>query len=194
MLELLPLPKPPAPEMEIREMTPEEVLELKPIFEQRGGALPDPSISSFIGVFKRGTRVAFLCLQLKLHAQPLMIEEGHSEVFKPLISEVEKFILKKCGPQWVYTFTPAGKLTQLAQAMGMQLEPWCVMSKLVVPEAPPKDVTVTFDIPEMPNPPEESPNMQDVSDPHLSIRNLSEMPIADSISAIEETNSDATIN
>src|ERR1700723_3094757 len=76
--------------------------------------------------------------QIKLHAEPMWIENGHSDIFSALVREAERTVLRRCGPAWVYTFAPAGKVSQLAQAAGMQLEPWNVFSVLVMPETPSK--------------------------------------------------------
>lgn len=126
---------------EIRVMTPEEVAAEESVFAAQGASLPDTRYATFIGVFRGGKRVAFLVLQIKLHAEPLLIEEGHSAVLGPLVSFAERYILEKCGPQWVYLFAPAGRTAQLAQAMGMQLEPYVILSKLVQAETPSKGVT-----------------------------------------------------
>ena len=123
---------------DIRVMTPEEVALEAPIFEANGSPLPDPAVSVFLGVFRGGKRVAFLVIQLRLHAEPLWIEEGHSAVLPSLVKFAENYIIQKTGPQWLYLFTPAGKVTQLATHMGFQMEPWVVMSRLVVPETPDK--------------------------------------------------------
>lgn len=124
----------------VRELTPEEIKTVEHVFHATGNPLPDPAISTFIGAVRDGKVVGFLVLQVKLHAQPLWLEQGHSDLFAPIVSAAERHIIAKAGPQWVYCFAPAGKLSQMAQTMGMQLEPWCVLSKLVQPEAPSKSV------------------------------------------------------
>ena len=134
----------PPPEMlvpgadEVRVMTPEEIAAEEPMFLANGTPLPNPATCVFIGVFRGGKRVAFLALQVRLHAEPMYIEPGHSDVLTKLVRFAEKFILEKTGPQWVYLFAPAGRVAQLAAAMGMQQEPWVIMSKLVAPEIPDK--------------------------------------------------------
>jgi hypothetical protein len=138
-LEFLPPPTSNKAE-EYRVLTPEEVLTLAPIFEATGNPLPDPAISTFYGCLKDGKVVGFIVLQLKLHAEPVWIEEGHSAVFQGLVRGAESVIITRCGPQWVYLFAPAGRIAQLAAAMGMQTEPWVVMSKLVMPDIPAKPV------------------------------------------------------
>lgn len=143
-MEMLPVPPKtdPAPTQDcVKELSPEEIQAyVRPKYDAKGERLPDPNASTFVGIIRGGNIVGALCLQLKLHAQPMMIEDGYSEVFEPLVHGAEEIILKKCGPQWVYLFAPAGRLSQLAQAMGMQLEPWNVLSKLVMPEAPSKSI------------------------------------------------------
>ncbi len=136
-----------------RELTPEEIKSVEGVFLATGNPLPDPAISTFVGVVEGGEVVAFLVLQLKLHAQPMWIKEGHSQVFSPLVSEAERTIVKKLGSAWVYLFTPAGKLSQLAQAAGMQMEPWVVHSKLVQQELPRK---IGVDLLPIIDPPSES--------------------------------------
>ena len=136
-MDFLPLPK--DVENTERELTREEVEKyVKPGFDATGNPLPDPSISTFVGVIRGGKVVASLCLQVKLHAQPLQIEEGWGSVLPALVKAAEEIIITRCGAQWVYLFCPAGRLSQLAQTMGLQLEPWCVLSKLVAPEIPVK--------------------------------------------------------
>jgi hypothetical protein len=115
-----------------RELTAEEIQRyVKPGYDATNNPLPDPSISTFVGVFRGGKVVASIGLQLKLHAQPLQIEEGHAGVLPVLVAAAERIILQRTGPQWVYLFAPAGRLSQMASALGLQLEPWVVMSKLV---------------------------------------------------------------
>lgn len=121
-------------------MTSDEVSELAPIYAEYGASLPLPGTATFVGAFKNGRRVGFICLQAKLHAEPMHITEGHSDVFVSLVKAAEQLILSKVGPQWVYAFTPAGRVTQLAHTMGMRMEPYVVMSKLVQPEIPPEPV------------------------------------------------------
>ena len=138
MIEPLLPPTEPQSGISYRELTPEEIKSVEPIFTATGNPLPDPGISTFVGAVENGKVIGFLVLQVKLHAQPMWIEEGHSQIFSPLVAEAERTILKKAGPQWVYLFVPAGRLSQLAQSMGMGLEPWNVLSKLVQPEIPKK--------------------------------------------------------
>lgn len=115
-----------------RELTPEEIQQyVKPGYDATNNPLPDPSISTFVGVIRGGKVVASIGLQLKLHAQPLQIDEGQASVLPALVAAAERIILQRTGPQWIYLFTPAGRLAQIAQHMGLQLEPWVVMSKLV---------------------------------------------------------------
>lgn len=135
------------PKEGIRELTQDEIKTLEPIFTAAGTGLPDPAISTFIGKVVNGEVVAFLVLQLRLHAEPVWIKEGYSQNFLPLVSEAEKVILRKVGPQWVYLFAPAGKVAQLAQSVGMQIEPWVVLSRLVMPEAP---APITIDLDALP--------------------------------------------
>jgi len=151
---MIPLIPPPISESltdDIRELTPEEIAKyVKPGYDATGNTLPDPRYSTFVGVIKAGRVVASIGLQIKLHAQPLQIEDGYANVLPLLIRRTEEIILSRSGPQWVYLFTPAGKLTQLASHFGMQLEPWCVLSKLVAPEIPSKFEAVSeMKVPQM---------------------------------------------
>ncbi len=134
MIDMLPPPiTPTQPEGDCeRELTPEEIQQyVKPGYDATNNPLPDPAISTFVGVIRGGRVVASIGLQLKLHAQPLQIEDGHANVLPALVEAAERIILQRAGPQWIYLFSPAGRLAQIAQHMGMGLEPWCVMSKLV---------------------------------------------------------------
>ncbi len=139
MIEPISLPKPPGTR-EIRELTPEEIQSVAHIFAENGTVVPEPA--TFVGAVQDGKVLGFLVLQPKLHAEPLWIEPGQSHLFTGIVKEAEKVILRKCGPQWCYLFTPTvqpvqlGRISQMATAMGMQLEPYVVMSKLVMPEAP----------------------------------------------------------
>ncbi len=108
----------------------------RPDYAATGNLPPDPAISKILGAFAGDQVLGYLVLQLKLHAQPLVLRPGHANILSGLVHAAEAHILATAGPQWVYLFTPAGKLTQMASAMGMVQEPWCVMSKLVQPELP----------------------------------------------------------
>lgn len=153
-MPLQPLPEPPKPKaegVEYRLLTPEEIQSCAPIFAEKGNPLPDPAISQFVGAVEDGKVIGFLVLQLKLHAQPMWIAEGQSQIFASLAHAAEKVILERTGPAWVYLFAPAGKMSQLAQSMGMQLEPWNVLSKLVMYD-PPEQGTLELSEPEIPTP------------------------------------------
>jgi hypothetical protein len=156
MIDMLPPPTTASqPEGDcVRQLTPEEIQQyVKPGYDATNNPLPDPAYSTFVGVLRRGRVVASIGLQLKLHAQPLQIEDGYASVLPQLVEGAEKIILERTGPQWVYLFTPAGRLAQIASAMGMQLEPWVVMSKLVAPPQPSR--IVVDDIPSLTVEPED---------------------------------------
>lgn len=122
----------PKDEIDVRVLTADEVESLRPIFAEQKAVFPNPQYSFFVGAVEPGGRVvAFLCFQLQLHAEPMHIEHPHEAVFQRLVDIGEKLLLERVGPCLVYTFTPAGKITKLAAAAGMQLEPWNVMSKIV---------------------------------------------------------------
>src|ERR1700685_1880416 len=133
MLDMLP---PPIPDIQPegdceRELTPNEIQQyVKPGYDATNNPLPNPATSTFMGVFRGGKVVATLGIQLKLHAEPLQIEPGHGAVLPALVASAEKLILQRAGSQYVYLFAPAGRVAQMAQAMGLQLEPWVVLSKL----------------------------------------------------------------
>lgn len=135
-IEFLPPPvsQPPEAGLQFRELTPTEIASTEHIFRATGNPLPDPAISTFIGAVEGGKVLAFLVLQIKLHAQPMWIEDGHSELFSRLVKTAEQTILRKCGATWVYLFVaPDTVLEDLAEVSGMAKEPWAVMSKLVAP-------------------------------------------------------------
>lgn len=138
VLEMLPPPGGRATgEPTVRELSPEERESVRSVFAAQGVEMPDPATSTFVGaVGADGAVLGFLVLQLRLHAEPMWIAPDHSDLFLPLAHAAEQVILQRCGPQWVYLFAPAGRVATLAQSMGMALEPWVVMSKLVQPELP----------------------------------------------------------
>lgn len=124
-------------DLDVRVLTPEEVESLRPEFEARGAIFPNPSSSYAVGAVDPDGKVTdWLFVQLQVHAEPMRLE--HPVLFKRVVATAERTLLERCGPCLVYTFTPAGKITQLAQAAGMQIEPWVVMSKIVA--TPPEEV------------------------------------------------------
>jgi len=160
MLNLLPPPSGAPAELEVRELTLAEIATTESVFKEAGASLPDPATSTFIGAIEGGKVVGFLVLQLRLHAEPMWIEPGKSQLFTQLVHAAEEAILRRAGPQYVYTFCPAGRVSQLAQSMGMQMEPWVVMSKLVMPEVPAKPA-LNLELPVDPAEPE--PSFRDFS-------------------------------
>lgn len=135
MIEPIPVPQKPGAR-EIRVLTPEEISTISHIFTEHGTVVPDPSVATFVGAVQDGKVLGFLVLQAKLHAEPMYLEPGQSHLFTSIVRAAEGVILKNLGPQWVYLFSPAGRVSQMAATMGMQPEPFVVMSKLVMPEAP----------------------------------------------------------
>jgi hypothetical protein len=121
---------------EVRLLTPEEIQTLAPIFAEAGSTLPNPAVSQIVGCVESGEVTAFLVLELKLHAEPMWIKEGHSHTLPALVKEAESVIITRVGAAWVYLFAPAGRVAQLAQTQGMRVEPFVVLSKLVMPEVP----------------------------------------------------------
>jgi hypothetical protein len=152
-IAFLPLPGAAPPGPEIRVLTAEEIATVEPVFAATGNPLPDPAVSCFVGAVEGGKVLGFIVLQLRLHAEPMWLEEGHSDLFKPLVRAAERTILQRVGPAYAYVFAPAGRISQMAQSMGMQMEPWVVFSKLVMPEAP---VPATLDLGSLAEPPAES--------------------------------------
>ena len=122
------------PTHEYRELTPEEITQVAKVFNDKGASLPDPRHSTFVGALEDGKVIGFLVLEVKLHAQPLWIDTGRSAIFPALCAAAEKVILEKVGSCWVYLFTQPGRMTQMALTQGMQVEPWTVLSKLVMPD------------------------------------------------------------
>lgn len=119
-------------DLDVRVLSADEVESLRDKFNEQRAVFPNPQTSFFVGAVEPGGRVvAFLCFQLQLHAEPMHIEHPYESVFNRLVDVGEKILLDRVGPCLVYTFTPAGKITKLAQAAGMQIEPWVVMSKIV---------------------------------------------------------------
>jgi hypothetical protein len=117
----------------VRLLTPEEVSSLAPIFEREGAMMPAAEHSFVVGsVAEDGHVVAFLVIQLKVHAEPMWIEHGHERLFQSLVHVAEKTIAEKVqGGCEVFLFAPAGKIARLAALSGMRPEPWTVWSKFV---------------------------------------------------------------
>ncbi len=132
---------------EIRELTLEEIQTLAPDFEPYG--LPNPAISTAVGIIASGKIVAYQFLQLKLHAQPTKVDDGYTHLFPALCRKSEEIILAKTGPQWVYCFATPGRMSALAESRGMAAEPWTVWSKLITPEIPARPVLEMLPIPEL---------------------------------------------
>lgn len=137
---LPPPPRAPSGDLSVRELTPQEVATLSPVFKQAGADMPDPAVSTFVGAVKDGAVLGFLVLQLKLHCEPMYVTEGHSDLFLPIVKAAERLILQRTGVQYAYLFAPAGRVSRLAQTMGFSVEPWVVMSKLIAPDMPSKPV------------------------------------------------------
>lgn len=128
------IPPPSEAETEVRLLTAAEIESLYPIFEAQGAAPPLPEESAYIGAVRNGYVVAFLVVQRVLHAEPLWIEQGNEVVFSRLVGVAESLIAKHYGNRTVYVFAPAGKVSRMAQLVGMQVEPWVVLSKWVPAE------------------------------------------------------------
>lgn len=119
------------PTTTFRLLEPSEVQTLAPTFEANGVSLPNLNTSAVVGALRDGKVVGFLVLQLCLHAEPMWIEPGHSTVFPGLVQVAEQTVLERVGACNVFLFAPAGRVAQMAQAVGMRVEPWVVLSKFV---------------------------------------------------------------
>lgn len=117
----------------VRLLTPEEVASLAPIFAEAGGQMPAPEHSFVLGsVTPEGKVVAFLVVQLRVHAEPMWVEKGYERMFSSLVHTAEQTIAERVpGGCDVFLFAPAGKVSMLASRAGMRLEPWTVWSKHV---------------------------------------------------------------
>lgn len=115
----------------VRILTQEEVQSLAPIFAEHGDVLPDPSTSFFVGSVADGKVVGFIAVQLKIHAEPMWLDSGAEHLFRPLVREVERVIVERCGSAEVYLFAPEGKITRLAEIAGMEKMPFNAMVKNV---------------------------------------------------------------
>ena len=121
-------------QVEDRPLTPTEIASLKPIFDERGVSMPE---GLYMGVVRGSEILGFLVLQLKLHAEPMWIAPGESQVFGRLVAATERYILERSGPTWVYLFAPEGRVAELATAMGMTQNSEQIYYKLVqAPVAP----------------------------------------------------------
>lgn len=117
----------------VRLLTSEEIQTLAPVFAEAGQNLPPAEHSFVLGsVAPDGHVVAFLVVQLRVHAEPMWIEKGYESLFRSLVHRAEQTIAEKVpGGCDVFLFAPAGKVSMLASKAGMRLEPWTVWSKHV---------------------------------------------------------------
>ena len=134
LLEFLPLPESPTGNVEYRVLTSEEVASISGIFSDSNAPMPNPASSFFVGaVDATGAVIGFIVIQSCIHAQPMWVHPSHKTIFSALTAHAEKEIADRIPGELVvvYTFTPAGPISRLAQLSGMQIEPWVVHSKLV---------------------------------------------------------------
>lgn len=123
----------------VRELTLEERKKLEPLFADRGVEMPNPATSTIIGAVDRETGEVsnnFIVGQLMLHAEPLHLEPGCGHLFRPLARSLYDKIAEKVGTVDVFLFAPDGKVSQMAESMGMNREPWNVYSTTVYGNAP----------------------------------------------------------
>jgi hypothetical protein len=125
------------PVTEVRVLTPEEVDKYcAQAYEAAGAVKPHPGISTTLGVVRDGVPTgSFLVLQFCLHAQPLNLLQGDEGMFLALATKAEQLVLEKFGGAVVYVFATPGKISRMAQAIGMSPEPWTVLSMVVAPES-----------------------------------------------------------
>lgn len=127
-----------AKKTEMRVLTPTEVLELQPVFEQAGAVTPDPSVSFVVGILEDGKVTnSFLVVQATLHAEPMHIEPRHRMFVKSMGHFAENEIISRVGVANVFLFAPEGDVAELAKAFGFKVEPWRVLSKTVGPTGDP---------------------------------------------------------
>ncbi len=137
LLELLPPPvidRAPLPEYDVRVLTVEEASRLAPVFTMRDVEPPDPANSFIVGAVTPEGEVSnnFLVAQIRVHAEPLHLTDGHEHLFRRLARTLEFEIANRIGTCDVFLFAPPGRIESMALAMGMEKEPWCIMSKHVV--------------------------------------------------------------
>lgn len=97
-----------------RILTPDEIQTIVPVFEAMGATLPDPALSQIVGAVKSGRVVGFIVLQLCLHAEPMWIEPGHSEVFNGISRTAQDVVAERTGGARVFLFADADKVTRLS--------------------------------------------------------------------------------
>jgi len=95
-------------------LTEAEIQQIVPVFEAMGATLPDPAVSTIYGAVKNGRVVGFIVLQLCLHAEPMWIEPGHSEVFNGISRGAQDVVAEKCGGARVFLFADADKVARLS--------------------------------------------------------------------------------
>lgn len=125
-----PAPKPDPEKIEIRILTDGEVASLAPDFAAEGAPMPTPPYTA-VGIVADGKIVGYQFLQLKVHVQPTKINKGYAHMFKALCRKTEDVLKERVGSVWTYVFTKPGRMAALAESVGMEVEPWVVMSKFV---------------------------------------------------------------
>jgi len=117
----------------VRPLTMEEIDRIvAPEFAARGNQLPDPAQSIFFGVVRDGHPTgSFITLQLRLHADPVLLVEGDQAALGMLVQAVKQHVVQHLEVADVYVFTPPGNTQELARLFDMQPEPWTVFAKRV---------------------------------------------------------------
>jgi hypothetical protein len=118
-LAALHVPRQPRIPAEYRELTVDEIATLAPVFDAQGAEMPPLTVSQYFGAVKAGRVVGFMVVQAVLHAEPMWIEEGHSEVFKGIVNSVEHSIAQGGGGN-VFLFVPKGRMERLAETQQME--------------------------------------------------------------------------
>lgn len=132
-----------------RLLTPEETASLEPAFKAQGQPLPDPQTSFFVGCVENGVVVGWLCVQLRVHAEPMYLEDGHQAKFNSIVHKAEQIIRERIqGACPVFLFAPNKRIAELAEKAGLELEPWYVLSKTVEQLKPVQPLPVPTSEPE----------------------------------------------
>lgn len=117
------------PGVSYRVLSPGELVQIRPIFTERGVDMPSGGI--YLGAVENGRIIGFCVLQLKLHTEPLWIAPGKSQTFHGLVSFAENYIVQNSGPTWVHLFASNPEIEKLAEAMGMERIDQPLFQKLV---------------------------------------------------------------
>lgn len=123
---------------EVRELTLAEVNnQVSKVFTENDAVVPDPRVSTVVGVVEDGEVVAFLTLQLCLHADPVWTRPGRSDLFQALVRVAEETVAQKVGGAVVFLLAEEGsRVERLAGALGFE-KGLRAMHKFVAPATVP---------------------------------------------------------